>query len=86
MSETIPGYDRWKLASPPYLDGYPDEPCDRCHRDLDDSAFKVKDPRYPGHWSYYCSDCCEAVERCDGCGFIRCTCPIEETVLDESAS
>ncbi len=64
-----------ELATPPYLDGYASEPCDRCGFDLDDSAFKVKDPRYPGYWSYYCSDCCAQVERCDVCQFVRCDCP-----------
>ncbi len=71
----LPGYDAWKLATPPYLDGAPDEPCDRCHKDIgSDSAIRVADPRYPGHWSFYCEDCAQPVERCDSCHFIRCNC------------
>ena len=63
-----------RLMNPPVAE-LPDEPCDRCHRDLDDDyATRVRDPRYPSHWSYYCSDCAERTERCDQCGFLRCVC------------
>jgi len=72
----LPGYDAWKLASPPYLDPAPDEPCDRCGKDIcADEAIKVRmGGRGTGYWGYYCADCAVPVERCDQCHLLRCAC------------
>ena len=37
MSESLPGYDAWKLASPPYLDD--DPPCTCGHDILDHTEY-----------------------------------------------
>lgn len=64
-----------ELAGPPNRD-MPDEICDRCHQMLgNDFAMLVKlGGQYAGMWGLYCEDCAVRVERCDGCGFLRCIC------------
>ena len=64
------------MMNPPYRDADAvSEPCDRCHQELDDVATKIKgDGRLAGYTLYLCSDCAVTVERCDGCGLVRCAC------------
>lgn len=70
---SLPGYDTWKLASPPYLDGYPEELCDRCERnDLGETAVRVKER---GYVLYLCEECATPVEHCEQCHLYRCECP-----------
>lgn len=73
-----PSFDLWKLASPPYLDGYPDEQCDICHSDLGEVVTMVKGSgQFVGYELLLCEDCAAPQERCDQCGYYRCACPCE---------
>jgi len=72
---TIPGYDTWKLASPPEHEP-PGEACDRCGQEIgNDFAIKVSmDGPHAGKWGFYCEECAFRVERCSECDYLRCIC------------
>lgn len=42
MSETLPGYDNWKLQTPPHLDPHP--PCANCGGEFEDHIADEEGP------------------------------------------
>ena len=51
-----------------------DEPCDRCHQTLGDTAYTVRNPHGYNVFDILCEECVVPAERCSECQMFRCAC------------